>query len=122
MENNHDLSITILVEGTGRSGITWLAEMLADYFHYRLIFEPFKPEKVKLFQHFSHKEYISPDYKNQEFFRIFKKILSGNVSNNWVNRDNRVFKADGRVVKSIRSSFFLKWLKNNFPCIPIVYI
>jgi hypothetical protein len=121
-EANHDINKTILIDGVGRSGTTWLAEILADLLSYRQIFEPFKPENVQIFKDFPYKGYIPPNYKNDEYFKIFKKILSGEVKNKWVDQDNRVFRPKGRIVKSIRSSFYLKWIKNNFPEIPIVFM
>ena len=37
---------TVLLLGSGRSGTTWLAGLLAGAFRYRLLFEPFHPDKV----------------------------------------------------------------------------
>ncbi|MFX1375571.1 MAG: sulfotransferase [Promethearchaeota archaeon] len=121
-ESNHDLENTILIDGVGRSGTTWLAEILAEILHYRQIFEPFKPDKLDIFSNFQYKEYIPPTYENEEYYKIFKRILSGKIKNKWIDQDNRVFKSNGRIIKSIRASFFLKWIKNNFPEIPIIFM
>lgn len=121
-EENHDLRKTIIIEGVGRSGTTWLAENLAEILNYRLIFEPFKPEFVNIFKNMPYKEYLPPNYDNEEYLGIFSKILSGEIKNKWIDQDNRVFRPKGRVVKSIRASFYLKWIKNNFPEIPIIFM
>lgn len=122
IEREHDLKSTILIDGVGRSGTTWLAEILSIVLKYRIIFEPFNPRDVELFKDFDYKEYIPPDLRNDKYYAIFKKILSGKIRNKHVDQDNRVFLPKGRVVKSIRASFFLKWIKNNFPEIPIIFI
>lgn len=121
-EKNNEIKNSIIIDGVGRSGTTWLAEILADILHYRQIFEPFRPDKVEIFSEFQYKEYIPPSYRNDEYFNIFKRILAGKIKNRWINQDNRVFRAQGRIIKSIRASFFLKWIKNNFPEIPIIFM
>lgn len=121
-ESNHNLRNTLIIDGVGRSGTTWLAELLADILHYRQIFEPFRPDKVEIFSKFKYKEYIPPTYKSDEYINIFNRILSGEIRNKWIDQDNRVFKSHGRIIKSIRASFFLKWIKNNFPEIPIIFM
>ena len=121
-EKNHDINKSILIAGTGRSGTTWLAEILSNYLKYRIIFEPFNPRKVSLCKDFLNKQYIPPDSQNKEFYKIFNKTFSGKIRGRWINQDNRFFRPDGRIIKSIRTSFFLGWFKLNFPQIPIIYI
>lgn len=121
-EKNHDINSTIFIEGTSRSGTTWLAEILANYLNYRIIFEPFYPQKVEIFEDFIYKQYIPPDYKDKRYYQIFNKILSGKIRDPWIDQVNFTFLGKGRIIKSIRGCFFLKWLKNNFPMIPILYI
>ena len=122
LEKNHDLEKSIVVTGTGRSGTTWLAEILMNILKYRLIFEPFNPRKVKICKNFPNKLYLTSDDDNVEYIKIFKKILSGKIRNIWINQDNRVFRPKGRIVKSIRANLFLGFLRKNFPSIPIVCI
>ncbi|MHA1291900.1 MAG: sulfotransferase [Promethearchaeota archaeon] len=121
-EKNHHIENSLILDGTGRSGTTWLAEILTKFLNYRVIFEPFNPRKVKLCKNFLNKQYIPPNCKNKEYYKIFEKILSGKIRGFWVNQDNRVLRPKGRIIKTIRASLFLKWLKINFPSVPIIYI
>lgn len=121
-EKRYGLDNGILISGTGRSGTTWLAEILSKSLNYRLIFEPFHPKRVKMFRHIPYKVYLPPDFKSEKYYNIFKQILSGEVQNSWINRDNHINKSSGRIIKTIRASLFLKWLRNNFPKYPIIYI
>jgi len=121
-EKNHDLNKAIIVAGTGRSGTTWLAEILMNILKFRLIFEPFNPRKVKLCKDLPNKLYIPPNEINKEYLKIFEQILSGRIRNPWINQDNRVFRPKGRIIKTIRANLFLGFLSNNFPTIPIVFI
>jgi len=121
-EKKHSLNNAIILAGTGRSGTTWLADILSQYLKYRIIFEPFNPRKVKICKELLNKQYLSPSQESPQYYQICEKILKGYVRGTWVNRDNIIFRPEGRIVKTIRASLFLKWLKNNFPQIPIIYI
>ena len=121
-EKNHDLDNAIIVAGTGRSGTTWLARILNKYLHYRIIFEPFYPQKVGIFEQFKYKQYIPPNFQDEKYERVFEKILSGKIRNRWTDKANRYFRPGGRIIKTIRANFFLKYLRNNFPNIPIIFI
>ena len=121
-EKDHDIDKAIILAGTGRSGTTWLGEILMNLLNYRLMFEPFNPRKVNLFKNMPNKFYIPPNEENEEYFGKFEQILTGSIGNRWINQDNRVFKPKGRIIKTIRANLFLKWLKNNFPSVPIVFI
>ena len=120
-EKNHNLNNTIIVAGGGRSGTTWLAEVLAEYFHYRLIFEPLHPE-LNYFNPFYNVKYIPPESKNPDFVKRFQNLFSGKLKHQKLDLDNRVFRAGGRVVKFIRANLLLPWINNQFPEIPIVFI
>ena len=57
-----------MVAGTGRSGTTWLAEILMNILNYRLMFEPFNPRKVDICKNYLNKQYIPPNENNEENF------------------------------------------------------
>lgn len=122
VERNHDLRNAIIIAGTGRSGTTWLARILEKCLHYRIIFEPFYPQKVAEFSQFKHKKYLRPSDDYPEFRSVVERILTGRVRNAWMDQINRSFIPKGRIVKTIRANFFLKWIRNNFPEVPIIYI
>jgi len=122
VERNHNLNNTIIVAGTGRSGTTWLAQILEKYLRYRFIFEPFHPLQVKEFNKHEYKKYLRPEDNNPELHSVINKILTGRIRNKWMDHLNRSFMPKGRIVKTIRANYFLKWIKNNFPEVPIIYI
>jgi len=131
-EKNHNIENSIFIAGSARSGTTWLAETLSNYFKYRHIFEPFDPRINSMFKYFPYKisnlkipfhpRYIPPNYENLKFKEIFEKIITGRICNIRTDRFNYFFRPEGRVIKSIRSSYFLKWMRNNFPKLPIIFI
>lgn len=116
-EKNYDLNNTIIIAGAGRSRNTWLAETLANFLHYRLINEPFF-----IFKNWSNVKYIPLNYKNKTLYNIIKKILNGSIRGRRIDVYNTVFKPKGRIIKATRINLYLKWIRNHFPEVSIIFI
>ena len=113
---------TIIVAGVGRSGTTLLAETINYDNKFRLMFEPFNKYKVKALSEMNYRLYISPLNNNEKLKEEYSKILSGDIRNKWVDQYNKKYFCVNRIIKEIRINQNLKWIKINFPEIPIVYI
>ena len=116
------LAKSIFVTGSGRSGTTWLIEMMNLSGEYHIIFEPFakklNPEcAIDIEKPYLRSEDDYP-FKDQVY-----KFLSGNVTNEWVDKiksSNR--QSNKLLVKDIRLNAALGWIQTNFPDLKIVYI
>lgn len=117
-----DYRDTVFLAGTGRSGTTWIANIINYRNNYRFMFEPFYPQKVDIVSHFRYKQYLRPHDHRIEFIEPARTILSGKVKNDWINKYNRRSIAKKRLIKDIRANHLLKWIKTNFPEIPIVLL
>ena len=113
---------TIIIAGVGRSGTTLLAETINYDNQFRLMFEPFHKYKVKTLSEMNYRLYISPFNNNEKLKEKYFKILSGDIRNKWVDQYNKKYFCVKRIIKEIRINQSLKWIKINFPEIPIVYI
>jgi LPS sulfotransferase NodH len=122
INTNYECKNTVLIAGVGRSGTTWLGNIVNHSNCFRDIFEPFRADHTAVWHNCHCKQYIKPTCKDKEFFKAAQYILSGRVSNKWCNRFNKKPISSKRMVKEIRANFFLKWLKINFPEIPLVFI
>jgi len=118
----YNINNTILISGTARSGTTFISELVNYKNEYRLIFEPFDPQRVKICKDFEIKQYIRPNCKDAKYIELTKLILSGHIRNYWVDQGNKLFVSDKRIVKDIRINFMLKWIRNNFHNMPIILI
>ncbi len=121
-DTNEDYRKTILIAGTGRSGTTWIANMINYNNDYRFMFEPFMPKYVPECKQFKYRQYIRPNNNNKKFLEPANKILSGNIRNKWIDKFNKKFSCEYRLVKDIRINLFLKWIKTHFPEIPIILV
>jgi Sulfotransferase family len=117
-----DLRRTTFVGGTGRGGTTWLAELLNHRNDRRLIFEPMRPDRVKVASVFTEREYIRPSRRDPARLHAMSLILSGAVRSRWTDLYNACTFPVGRIVKDIRMNLMLGWLREVFPDLQTVLI
>ncbi|MGH3089722.1 MAG: sulfotransferase [Rubrobacteraceae bacterium] len=122
LDSGGDHRDAIFVAGSGRSGTTWLSNLINHENRYRYIFEPFDPEKVPLCKDFRRKQYLRPDDESEEYFEAAKKILVGALRHRWSDRFNRKVFAKRRLIKDIRANLLLGWMRHNFPGMPVVLL
>jgi hypothetical protein len=113
---------TIFVGGTGRSGTTWLANLVNHDGSYREMYEPFHSYFVAAARKFRYALYLRPTDKNPQFIEPARRILSGRVSNQHIDEGNRRIFYRRRIAKEVRCNLWLKWLHANFRGMPIVLI
>ncbi len=117
-----DYRRTILIVGSGRSGTTWLSNLVNYKNEYRDVFEPFHPRHVPLAQSLPYNPYLRPGQPHASLRALTDILLSGAFQNGWTNRNNRRRVATRRIVKDVRVHHFLKWLAVEFPHLPIVFV
>jgi len=97
----------LLVLGEGRSGTTWLADMLNFDNSYRLMFEPFQTENFRhVLAHQS--EYAIPDAEaNGPVSRQIRRVMSGGFISIHANIKFRRFLFHGLLIKDISSQLIV---------------
>lgn len=119
---SHDLRRTVLVAGSQRSGTTWLAALLVEAYHCRLVFEPLRNDHVADAVPCSFNRFVDPGQVDAELERYVHRALSGRVRSQWSDRWNTVRVARNRVVKEIGQNVLLPWIVNRFPQMPAVLV
>ena len=117
-----DLRKSILVAGTARSGTTWLGDLIASQIPCRILFEPFNPDLVPDYYGFHYFQYMRPGTENSVFRSFAQKVFSGTIRNRWIDHQNERIVSQYRVVKEIRINLALRWLHDNFPEVPILFL
>jgi hypothetical protein len=113
---------SVFIAGSGRSGTTWLQELINHRGDHRVIFEPFAHAVVPFCSHFNRRQYLRDEDNSHEFLEPLNKILSGDFRNDWTDQYNKRKVYKKRLVKDIRGNLLLYWLHLRFPEIPIVFI
>jgi len=122
IERNHNIAKTLMIAGTGRSGSTWLSEVLVETFSCRMIFEPLRRDRVPVSAGLPWGSYADPGRDDPELRQVLERILSGRLRSRWSDRHNAYRFPRRRLVKEIRATNLLPWLSAQFPQMPIVYL
>lgn len=122
MDFNLNSEKTVLLAGYARSETTWLTEAINHKNTYRYIFEPFHTKYVSDCKDLNPKQAIWPHTQSQYFYGLVEKVLSGQIQAHWSNRFNKKLIGGRRPVKIERANLFLKWLRQKFPSLPIVFL
>jgi hypothetical protein len=115
---------TVILSSSGRSGSTWVQEIIADADGFRVMFEPFHPENARPRVQ-CHHQYIGCREGNDNIYtETIESVLSGRISNFWIDQDNKpfIFFPRRRFIKTIRANLFIAWLKNNYPHVKVLFL
>jgi hypothetical protein len=121
VDRGTDHTSTIFIAGTGRSGTTWLSDLINHRNQYRQLFEPLHP-LGPVGQVFPRHLYLRSDDPDPVRLKTAGDVLAGRVRGRDVDRFNKRVISSKRVIKDISSNLFLKWLHDHFPGMPIILI
>jgi len=121
-DNGGDHRDTIFLSSLPRAGSTIVSEVITAGGNYRLMFEPFHPQKLKIAEPFGWLKYLNAEDDDPTYLEAAKKILSGKVRHPFIDADNHQLVFDKRLIKEVRSSYFLGWLHHHFPEMPIILL
>ncbi len=118
----HNPDKTVILAGCGRSGTTWLGEAMNYRNAFRMMFEPFYPARVpELKDLWRPQQYLRPGAAGPGP-DLARRILEGRIRNEWVDQFNRRSVASRRLIKEVRLNLSLRWIRDAYPRIPIVFM
>lgn len=119
----HDPTKSVILAGCGRSGTTWLGDVMNYRNSFRVMFEPFFPEKVPdLNGWWNPRQYLRPEVTAGRHAEQIRTLIAGRISAPWIDQFNTRRFATRRLIKDIRINFLLKWIRTEWPALPIVFI
>jgi hypothetical protein len=113
---------TVFLAGTGRSGTTWIQNVINHEANYRIMFEPFHSKKIELLKAWNFRQYLRSNDRNPVFLKPASVILRGQIKDPWIDQLNKKILVNKRLIKDIRTNLILYWIKHNFPQIPIIFL
>lgn len=115
-----DLDRTVLLAGSGRSGTTWVAELINAAHDHRVIFEPFDARFNEDWP--VTRRFAPPGTDDPVLEAAARQALDGTLSNRWVDAHNTAIRPQYRLVKAIRANLALGWMGERFPELRIVFL
>jgi hypothetical protein len=130
IDNSNDWRDTLFVSTGGRTGGTWVSQLINFDRSYRLMFEPASreylmvpPELLPTLRD-NRLQYIRPSSMDPDLIRRAEYVISGRFRQGLTDQYNYtpriVFKK--RLVKETKSNLYAKWLHERFPGMPIVLL
>lgn len=86
------------------------------------MFEPFHCELVDAFRDFHYFHYARPSEPDERLLSYCRTVLSGSIRHPWIDRGVGRLRPRCRVVKEIRANLFLRWIRERFPGLPILFV
>ena len=122
IDHDPDHRKAVFVAGMGRSGTTWLAELINYRNEYRFVFEPFDPLRVALASGFLDHQYLRESDDRHAYLAPARAIVGGYVRDPFADKHNRKLFCSRRIVKEVHANLFLRWLYRHFSGMPLVLI
>ncbi len=122
LDTNKDLSHSIFLAGDGRSGTTWISNIINYRNDFRYMFEPFHPHYIRQAEGYRFFQYLRPENKTHYFIDTAWQVFSGTMRSIRVDRFNRKTFVKKRLVKDIFSNLSLKWINTHFPDVKIILL
>jgi len=117
-----EIQNSMMVAGAARSGTNWLAEIIVSQLPCRLMFEPFHCEHVKAFRPFHYFQYMRPEEDDLRLQAYCEKVFTGAIRDRWIDRQVESILPTKRVIKEIRANLFLRWIRDRFPSLPLIFL
>lgn len=112
----------VFVAGVGRSGTTWLSEIINHEGKNAVVFEPFFPKRVPAAEGFTTGLYLRAGCYYPQLQAAASRILRGEIRNDWTDRYGAKPGGHPLLMKEIRANLYLKWLHGLAPGMKIVLI
>lgn len=119
--NNYREKIWLI--GDGRSGTTWVSDLINHDKRYREMFEPFHPKYVRSLSFISPHHYIRNGEANERLADLSSKIFSGRFTHERTDSENQSFVYKGLLIKDIFANLLSHWAVSQFPSVkPVLLI
>ncbi|MDD5036624.1 MAG: sulfotransferase domain-containing protein [Methylococcaceae bacterium] len=118
--NNYKEVIWLL--GDGRSGTTWIADLINHEKNYREMFEPFHPSLVKEMSFMLPQQYMRPHDSDDRLEKVSGDVFSGKFTHYVVDVANRPSIYNGLLIKDIFANLFSYWASLRFSNLKIIFL
>lgn len=112
----------IWLVGDGRSGTTWVSNIINWHGQYREMFEPFHPALIEECKSAKLHQYLKPNEANHEIVSILHSIFTGKFYHPRPDALNKQLIYQGLLVKDIFANLLIGWVCQNIPHLKTVWV
>jgi hypothetical protein len=112
----------IWIVGDGRSGTTWVSEIINHSGWYRELFEPFHPYSIANFQRFHLNQYLRPTDVSNPLAPLLRSIFSGRFFHGRPKDRIPLALHKGLIVKDIFANLYMSWVLRNLPRVKTIFL
>lgn len=106
-------SDVVWLVGDGRSGTTWVSDLINWDGRRREMFEPFHPRRVKATNQFHRHQYLRPSDSHNVLGVVLHDIFSGKFQHPRVDDENKALIYRGLLIKDIFANLLVGWVSRN---------
>jgi hypothetical protein len=117
-----DYRHAVLLVGSGRSGTSWVPEVVNFDHRYRYMYEPFHAKHIPVARHWLPRQYVRPDDDDAARLDLARRIFTGRLRNAYADAYNKCVVARKRLIKDTRLQLALGWIRRRFPEMPMIYL
>ena len=130
VDRNADCRTTLFISTGGRTGGTWVSQLVNFDGAYRLMFEPISRERLLVTPELApllpdnRLQYIRPSSTDPELVRRAEAVITGRYRQPLTDQYNYTPRIvfNKRLVKETKSNLWAKWLHGRFPQMPIMLL
>lgn len=112
----------VFLAGGGRSGTTWVMELINAGRDHRVVFEPFASHRLRFLPGFHRQQYLRPDEDDPHVAAVMDRIVEGRYRSWWTDQHNRTFVCRRRLIKAIRANLCLGYIRRRYPRMPMILL
>lgn len=108
--------------GDGRSGTTWVSNLINYDKYFRHVFEPYHSKIMPEVKFLSSHYYARPAIENYQLYELSEKIFTGRLWYPRLDSDNAIGMYKGLLVKDIFANLFSYWVHSHFADVKIILL
>ena len=105
----------IWLVGDGRSGTTWLSDLINWDKRYRELFESIHPGHVRRTKKFGFNPYLRPDDVNSPISKFLYSVFNGQFKHLRADTSKPQLFYQGLLIKEIYANLLIGWVHQNIP-------
>lgn len=113
---------TLYMASSGRSGSTWLAELMTTSRDTRFTIDPTDVQNRNFRLGLEFGAYVDPAERDERLEFFYDRLLSGSFRSSFTDQRNRARVPVRRFIRDNHTTSLLPWIVTRYPDVPVIYL